>query len=87
MKEIEEELKSREEKSERLLPIDLFAKQARRDIHCPNCGSHDYRTNGTSRKRTVLECGTCGKKFGYLSGSMMDDSKLSLLRMYQLTML
>ena len=45
MKEIEEELKSREEKSERLLPIDLFAKQARRDIHCPNCGSHDYRTN------------------------------------------
>lgn len=83
---IDEELKRKRNAKEKRLPIDLFAQKARRDIHCPHCGTDSYHSEGMIRKRTVLECNRCHKKFGYLSGSMLESSNLSLAQINQLTL-
>lgn len=85
--EIDEELRRRKESNEIRLPIDSFAQHARRDVHCPECGSYRYTSNGLNRRRMRLICIDCGKTFGYLSGSMLDGSNLSLMRMRQLVLL
>ena len=44
--EIDTELEAREKKKEGRTPLDLFAKQARRDMYCPICGCHRYYDDG-----------------------------------------
>lgn len=84
-KEIDEELKQRKEnKSSGRLPIDLFAQKARRDVCCPTCGCHRYSEDGVRSGRKRLLCQECGTRFGYLSGTMLGNSKLSLMRLTQL---
>lgn len=84
--EIDGELKRREKDDDGRNPLDRFAQQARRDVCCPACGSHRCRDEGIYRGRQRLQCSRCGTRFGYLSGKMMDGSKLSLMKVYQLVM-
>ena len=85
--EIDTELEAREKKKESRTPLDLFAQQARRDVCCPICGCHHYYDDGVRNGRQRILCSQCGTRFGYLSGKMMDKSKLSFMRIYQLVML
>lgn len=85
--EIERELKKRELSKDTRIPLDLFAQQARRDVCCPVCDCHRYSDDGIHNGRQRLLCSQCGTRFSFLSGKMMEGSKLSLMRICQLVTL